>query len=205
MYLKDTVKYKVRNHFNLNLNQCEDIWIEFQSKKLNSTLSIVYRYPNSDLQAFQYNLDEKLVKLENSKSNYTINRNININLLKSSCSKIKKHSDMLILVGCQSLINSPTRLFNKYVPSLLDHIYTNISELKITNGLCPYDISDHISTFFVPVLENLQITTFDKPILRRAMKNFSVENFLRDLQKQLKTLPETNLNTTVSSDSDNLT
>ena len=50
----------------------------------------------------------------------------------------------------------------------------------------------------------MQITTFNKPILRRSMKNFNAENFLSDLQKQLKTLTVANLNTSVSSDSDNL-
>ena len=71
-----------------------------------------------------------------------------INLLKSSCSKVKNYGDMLISVVCQSLINSPTRFCNKCIPSLLDHIYTNISELKIITGLCPCDISDHIPTLF---------------------------------------------------------
>ena len=37
------------------------------------------------------------------------------------------------------------------------------------------------------------------------MKNFNVENFFSDLQNQLNTLTVTNLNTNVSSDSDNLT
>ena len=51
----------------------------------------------------------------------------------------------------------------------------------------------------------MQITTFDKPVLRRLMKNFNAENFLSDLQKQLITLTVTNLNTNISSYSDNLT
>ena len=51
----------------------------------------------------------------------------------------------------------------------------------------------------------MQITTFDKSVLRRSLKNFNVENFLSDLLQQLKTLTVTNLNTNVSSDSDNLT
>ena len=199
MYIKDTLKYKIRNDFNLNLNQCKYIWIEFQSKKLNLTLSTIYRHPNSDLQAFQYKLKENSVKLENSKSIYVINGDININLLKSSCSKVKNYSDMLISVGCQSLIYSPTRFCNKCVRSLLDHIYTNTSELKITSGLCPFDISDHIPTFFM--LENMQIMTFNKPVLRRSMKNFNAENFVRDLQKQFKTPTVTNLNTNGSSKS----
>ena len=38
------------------------------------------------------------------------------------------------------------------------------------------------TNFFV--LENMQITTFGKPVSRRSMKNFDLENFLSDLQKQ---------------------
>ena len=51
----------------------------------------------------------------------------------------------------------------------------------------------------------MKITTSDRPVLKRLTKNFNVENFLSDLQKQLKTLAVTNLNTNVSSDSYNLT
>ena len=117
-------------------------------KKLDLILSTIYRHSNSDLQAFQCKLEENLVKLENSKSNYIINGNINIKLLKFSCSKVKNYSDMIIFVICHFLIDSRTRFCDNCVPSLLDHIYTNISELKITSGLCPYDISDQIPTFF---------------------------------------------------------
>ena len=114
MYKKN-LKYKMRNDCNLNLNQCKDIWVEIQSKKLNLTLTTIHRHPTSDLQALLYKLEESLVKLENS--NYIIIGDININLLKSSCSKVKNYSDMLIFVRCLSLINSPTRFCSKCVPS----------------------------------------------------------------------------------------
>ena len=51
----------------------------------------------------------------------------------------------------------------------------------------------------------MYITTFDKLVLRRSMKNFNLKNLSSDLQKQLKTFTVTNLNTSVFSDSDNLT
>ena len=41
MYIKDILKYKIRNNFNLNFDQCEDIWIEFQS---------LHYQPNVDIQ-----------------------------------------------------------------------------------------------------------------------------------------------------------
>ena len=44
----------------------------------------IKKIKHSDLQAFRYKLEENLVKLENNKSNYIINGDININLLKSS-------------------------------------------------------------------------------------------------------------------------
>jgi len=177
---------------------CEDLWIEFQSRKQSIILSTIYKHLNSDLLAFQDKLEETLIKSENTKSNYIINGDINVNLLKSNSAKVKNYNDMINSVRCHSLISSPITFFPNCAPSLLDNIYT-----IITKGLCVYDISDHIPTFLM--VQNLPVLNYDKPIFRRSMKNFDLETFLNDLQKQLQSIAVSNLTASVSNDSANLT
>jgi len=128
LYIKDTLKYKIRN--DLSLIQCEDLWIEFQSRKQSIILLTIYRYPNSDLLPFQDKYEKTLIKLNNTKADYIINGDINVNLLKSNCAKVMNYSDMINSIECHLLISSPTRFFPNCAPSLLDHIYTNIPSKK---------------------------------------------------------------------------
>ena len=110
---------------------------------------------------------------------------------------------MLDSVGCNSLIKSPTRFFTNCDPSLLDHIYSNINSYDEISGICFYDISDHLPTFLV--MKNLQVSDCNKPIFRRTMKNFVIENFLSDLQEELQTIEISNPDISVNSISQNLT
>ena len=51
----------------------------------------------------------------------------NLDLIKyNSSNAITDHINCLLGCGCVSLINKPTRFSTNCVPSLLDHIYTNI-------------------------------------------------------------------------------
>jgi len=128
--------------------QCEDLWIEFQSRKQSIILSTIYRHPNSDLLAFQDKLEETLIKLENTISKYIINGDINVNLLKSNCAKVKNYSDMINSVGCHSLISSPTRLFSQLRP-ITARVHLHKHNQAKHSELCVYDISDHIPTFLM--------------------------------------------------------
>ena len=110
---------------------------------------------------------------------------------------------MLESVGCNSLIKSPTRFFTNCDPSLLDHIYSNINSYDEISGIWFYDISDHLPTFLV--MKNLQVLDCNKPIFRRTMKNFVIENFLSDLQEELQTIEICNPDISVNSISQNLT
>ena len=103
---------------------------------------------------------------------------------------------MLDSIGCNSLIASPTRFFNNCTPSLLDHIYSNIHNCNKTSGICFYDISDHLPTFLV--IKNLQGSIGTKPIFRRTMRNFVLEDFLTDLWEQLQAIEITNPNISVN-------
>lgn len=199
LYIKNTLKYNLRSDLNLSLSSCEDMWIEItgKSKKQNIIVSNIYRHPNADIAIFQKKLCETLIKLENSKSQYIITGDININLLKSNCKKINDYKDMLSSVGCNSLISSPSRFFTNCTPSLLDHVYTNLSNRSKTSGLCLFDISDHLPTFFIA--KNIEASTYTKSIFKkRSMKTFNLEDFLTDLLKHLQNVESVTSTVTVN-------
>ena len=127
LYVKNNVKYSARNDVNLHLSNCEDTWIEIYSKTKSIILSTIYRYPTSNITEFHKKLRDTLIKLENSKANYIINGDMNINLLNPNNWKVKQYIDMLNSIGSCSFLTSPTRFFSNCTPSLLDHIYSNMS------------------------------------------------------------------------------
>ena len=45
IYLKNTLKYRSRNDLSLKTPNCEDLWIEVESKTSNYCLGVVYRHP----------------------------------------------------------------------------------------------------------------------------------------------------------------
>ena len=88
LYIKNSLKYRLRKDLNFLHPNCEDIWVEIESKKRNIIISTIYRHPNSDMTLFQNKLYETLIKLENDKLRYITSGDININLLKSNCAKV---------------------------------------------------------------------------------------------------------------------
>ena len=182
--IKNSLKCKLRKDLNFLLPNCEDIWVEIESQKRNIIISTIYRHPNSDMMLFQNKLCKTLIKLGNDKLQCVISGDININLLKSNCAEVINYKLMLDSIGCNSLIASPTQFFTHCTPSLIDHIYSNIHNCNKTSGICFYDISDHLPIFLV--IKHLLVSIGTKPIFRRTMRNFVLEDFLTDLWEQLQ-------------------
>ena len=156
LYLKETLQYRVRNDLPLEANKCEDLWIEIESKQGNKSLivAVVYRHPNISIFSFQNKLFDTLMKLENQSITYIISGDINLNLRTDN---IQNYVDFMSCIGCKLMIRNPIRLSDNGKASLLDHIYTNSTKLKIKAGVCHYDISDDLLTFFI--LKNTNYST----------------------------------------------
>ena len=90
LYIKDTIKFRLRNDLLLKLKHYEDLWLELECKGLTLTVAVVCRHPNQDMLSFQDKLGENLNNIENKKLNYIVSGDININTLNKSISKIKK-------------------------------------------------------------------------------------------------------------------
>ena len=51
-------------------------------------------------------------------------------------------------IGCNQMVDVPTRFANNCTSSLLDHLYTNITK-ETYFGVCLYEVSGHLPTFFI--------------------------------------------------------
>jgi len=110
----------------------------------------------------------------------------NIDLLKSSKNHVLDFVNLTNCFGLRNLINKPTRV-TKETHTLLDHIYTNDSKYRIYSGMCLWDTSDHYPIFCVVSLSK----SFHRAakVTFRDTQQFSIENFLSELQIPLSNMP----------------
>ena len=109
---------------------------------------------------------------------------------------------MLNSIGSCSLSFSFTRFFSNCTPSLLDHIYSNMSNHPKTSGICLYDSLDHLPTFLK--IETLKHRALRKPSYKRLMKIFDIKNFLVYLHKHVENINVSHPNTSVNSNATSL-
>ena len=102
------------------------------------------------------------------------------------------HSDFLSALYFNSLnalcskllITAPTRFSRYSKPSLLDHIYSNITKTKIIAKPCLFHISDHLPTCII--LNRFSVNKKFKSKMERCMKFFKLEEFIMDLNRQFQ-------------------
>jgi len=110
----------------------------------------------------------------------------NIDLLKSSNNHVLDFVNLTNCFGLRNLVNKPTRV-TKETHTLLDHVYTNDSKHRMNSGMCLWDISDHYPIFCVVSLSK----SFHRVarVTFRDTQQFSIENFLSELQIILSNMP----------------
>ena len=84
------------------------------------------------------------------------------------------------------IINIPTRFAENCKFSLLDLVYTNMTNNSIKSGVCMFEISDHFSTFFVAFRSKILHNNKTKFI--QFMKQLNLKDLLLDLRNDLSKL-----------------
>ena len=77
-YIKDTIKFRVRDDLLLNLQHCEDLRIEIESKLSTIIFAVIHWHPKQKIPLFPEKLYESFSNLENKKINYIVVGDINI-------------------------------------------------------------------------------------------------------------------------------
>ena len=162
IYINVDFGYIVREDLKLNVENCEDVWVELISKESvplqntknrkdkNLVVGIIYRHPDHKYSDFCTNICETIEKLNQTKKQFIIMGDVNINLLKYNLAKdVTEYLQNIRSAGCQSFIEIPTRVCVKRTRceiSCLDHMYSNIIPDEVETYVIKSGISDHFAT-----------------------------------------------------------
>ena len=127
----------------------------------------------------------QLKDLENKKINYVVSGDFNINILAKDNPSVGFYDNDLTSIGCSSRINVPTRFADNCKSSLLDHIYSNILKKDTANGVCVFEISDHLPT--IVTAANTKCSCLYKTMFKRSMKNLKID-YLPDLDSAFSSI-----------------
>ena len=192
LYINEAIKCHLRNDLFLNLDKCEDLWLEIECKVATFILAVIYRHPNQDLTSFHNKFYNQLKDLENKKINNVVSGDFNTNILAKDNPSIGSYVNDLTSIGCSSRINVPIRFADNCKSSLLDHIYSDILKKDTASGVCVFEISDHLPTFFAA--KNTKCSYLHITMFKRSMKNFKIEDYLLDLDSAFSSINITDLN-----------
>ena len=153
-YISERLTYSVRNDLSLNLNHCEDLWLNVTLNDNDPSLSkrcivvgIIYRHPGHNYETFTKKLCMTLNRLNESKTDYYLTGDFNIDLLKYNlASNVTRYMNSLNSVGCNVCIDKPTRITYGQSATCIDHIYSSLSPDLINSSILYSDASDHFST-----------------------------------------------------------
>ena len=92
----------------------------------------------------------------------------------------KKYAQICSTLGLKQLIKHPTRI-TCHTSTLIDHIITNCEEKVTQSGVIDTSLSDHQLIFCTRKIKRVK-TNNHKQISFRSLKNYSMENFERELK-----------------------
>ena len=171
-FIKDKLKYNIIDNLNINDDKCEDLWIELSlSKNKKITLGSIYKHPHHNFKDFQSNFVSIIDSLNKDNKNFIAGGDFNIDLNKSN-NLIKNYINEVESQGCLQTVNHLTRIPHNQNSSLIDHVYTNLPQIKIFTETIAYELSDHLPNITV-LNTNKQIYTLGK-IKIRDTKNFEI-------------------------------
>ncbi len=189
LYISNEFNFKIRH--DLNLTNCEDyesIFVEIESYPKHTIIGVIYRPPDKCPQPFINNLATTINLINREKLPSFICGDFNINLLNTFTHQ--DSNDFLNTFYSASfypLIDKPTRVTTR-TASLIDNIFCNILNCKITPGILYNDITDHFPIFYFinndGTKDKLNSNdNNDKFYIRRKITATTMKSFEADLKQ----------------------
>ena len=211
VYISKQIEYEVRDDLYLDLERCEDIWIQIklhndkkvynkavhtgntQSKLNHLIVGIVYRHPGSQFKEFGKRMCKNITQLNNENSKFAILGDININLLKYNIvGTVTDYLNNVQASGCLSYINKATRVAKrgtKWQSSCIDHFYSNIDREKTKSYIVTSNISDHYSIFVqLNQIKDLGVPETDIYSRRKFLTEVEVLKLNSELENALQSI-----------------
>ena len=178
LFIKDGLDYKIRDDLSVFIPHIyESLFIELPStsKKVNHIIGVIYRPPNANMDIFSntFHVTTEMINSENKTC--VLMGDLNIDLLKYLTNeKTNIFIDELISNGYLPVILKPTRV-DKSSATLIDHIYTNITDRPSVSGIITTDVADHFGVFYTT--ENKLLRPKVESIKKRIFSNNNTDNF----------------------------
>ena len=156
LYISEDINYKVREDLSIQIDQCEDKWIEVTTKSSKSSqietqivVGIVYRHPRGSIKRLRDKICKNIDYMNNNGIQFVIMGDLNVNLLKYNIAgTVTDYLNNIQGAGCLSFINKPTRVCRRgtrWESSCVDHLYSNIDPENVSTYVIESAISDHFS------------------------------------------------------------
>jgi exonuclease III len=156
IYVKNELKFKIRNDIISNSENCEIIAIEIINPSTKNTIIIsLYRCPGTDIDSFNDVINTISLNIKNENKSVYWAGDYNINILQSD-----SHNDTgeflhtMISHSFYPGITKPTRI-TKFSATSIDNIFTNVPVNMA--GIFYKDISDHLPIFIINDTKDEQI------------------------------------------------
>ena len=199
IYISKDLDYDDRSDLYLNLDRCENVWIQLKSDETcntknsdynNLVIGVVYRHPGSQFKEFENRICSLINALNENHTNFVIIGDMNVNLLKRKIvTDIWEYHKNIQGAGCLSLIDRATRVVlrgSRWQSSCPDHIYSNLNIDNIESGIITSVISDHFSTFVnVKNVKSTHIPKRDIFIRKKSLSPVELANFKCELRTEL--------------------
>ena len=148
LYISTDLNFRIRHDLNLpNHSDYESIFIELELNTKNKIISVIYRPPDAPAYPFINNLSSTINLINKEHKPTFICGDFNFDLLKTSSHNVTNEFLNTFYAGSFfPLIDKPTRVTTKS-STLIDNIFTNILDHKISPGILYNDITDHFPVF----------------------------------------------------------
>ena len=151
IYISQQCQHQISS-FNIDFDVSENLWlsITFPYTKVKFTVGEIYRHFNTNFKNFCDALNETLIHLSTLQKQFFIMGDFNIDTSEKSTlsnrMSIQYYLNMLASHGAETLINKATRVTST-TATVIDHIFTNVTQYSITPGVIRYDLTDYYPIF----------------------------------------------------------
>ena len=140
-----------RDDLALHIDECDDLWLETNYWFFPSfVIGVIYRNPRTKkdkIEDFRDRLQTTISKIKHENKLFYILGDINLNMLKQT-NQMFEYCQMLAHEDCNLLITRVTREVEGEEPGILDHIYTNSTQERVTSSVIKtLDVSDHYPVY----------------------------------------------------------
>ena len=148
LYVNDSLTFK--NRQDIHIEGTENIFIELTNNfSKNLIIGVIYKPPNSSVDAFLEKLEHILNTLAGENKPIYLMGDYNIDILPSQ----QNNNSLKLLNALSSYslhphINKATRISTNS-ETLIDNIFSNVSESEHFNGIIYSDVSDHLPIFVI--------------------------------------------------------